>query len=201
MTVYTADEENRYTVPFMAMVCSGGSDTPIGFFHTPIKYEWRLLSGPCYGQYATRIWDAYLFHSVPYYTQHKDDVEYDQFNQLGTPASLGCIRLAVVDVKWIYDNCALGTPVLIYDDPERPGPMGKPGTIYTDPADESRRGWDPTDPDPVNPWPENFRTGTAIRSQAAWDQWDELHEEWNTRLTPTDLRGFSTDSSKEGTRG
>ena len=101
VTVYTADEENRYTVPFMAMVCSGGSDTPIGFFHTPIKYEWRLLSGPCYGQYATRIWDAYLFHSVPYYTQHKDDVEYDQFNQLGTSASLGCIRLAVVDVKWI----------------------------------------------------------------------------------------------------
>ena len=138
---------------------------------------------------------------MPYYTQHKDDVEYDQFNQLGTHASLGCIRLAVVDVKWIYDNCPLGTPVIIYDDPERPGPMGKPGTIYTDPADESRRGWDPTDPDPVNPWPENFRTGTAIRSQAAWDQWDELHEEWNTRLTPTDLRGFSTDSSKEGTRG
>lgn len=201
VTVYTADEENRYTVPFMAMVCSGGSDTPIGYFATPIKYEWRLLSGPCYGQYATRIWDAYLFHSVPYYTQHKDDVEYDQFNQLGTSASLGCIRLAVVDVKWIYDNCPLGTPVIIYDDAERPGPMGKPGTIYTDPADESRRGWDPTDPDPVNPWPENFRTGTAIRSQAAWDQWDELHEEWNTRLTPTDLRGFSTDSSKEGTRG
>ena len=201
VTVYTADEENRYTVPFMAMVCSGGSDTPIGYFATPIKYEWRLLSGPCYGQYATRIWDAYLFHSVPYYTQHKDDVEYDQFNQLGTPASLGCIRLAVVDVKWIYDNCPLGTPVIIYDDAERPGPMGKPGTIYTDPADETRRGWDPTDPDPVNPWPDNFRTGTAIRSQAAWDQWDELHEEWNTRLTPTDLRGFSTDSSKEGTRG
>ena len=201
VTVYTADEENRYTVPFMAMVCSGGSDTPIGYFATPIKYEWRLLSGPCYGQYATRIWGAYLFHSVPYYTQHKDDVEYDQFNQLGTSASLGCIRLAVVDVKWIYDNCPLGTPVIIYDDAERPGPMGKPGTIYTDPADESRRGWDPTDPDPVNTWPENFRTGTAIRSQAAWDQWDELHEEWNTRLTPTDLRGFSTDSSKEGTRG
>ena len=201
VTVYTADEDNRYTVPFMAMVFSGGSDTPTGYFATPIKYEWRLLSGPCYGQYATRIWDAYLFHSVPYYTQHKDDVEYDQFNQLGTPASLGCIRLAVVDVKWIYDNCPLGTPVIIYDDAERPGPMGKPGTICTDPADESRRGWDPTDPDPVNPWPENFRTGTAIRSQAAWDQWDELHEEWNTRLTPTDLRGFSTDSSKEGTRG
>ena len=65
-----------------------------------------------------------------YYTQHKDDLEYDQFNQLGTPASLGCIRLAVVDVRWIYENCPIGTPVVIYDDAENPGPMGKPETLY-----------------------------------------------------------------------
>ena len=84
--------------------------------------------GPSYGQYATRIYSSYLFHSVPYYSQHKDDVEYDEFNKLGTIASLGCIRLAVVDVKWIYDNCPLGTPVVIYNDKENPGPMGKPGT-------------------------------------------------------------------------
>lgn len=82
--------------------------------------------GPSYGQYATRIFDSYLFHSVPYYSQHKDDIEYDEYNLLGTSASLGCIRLEVVDVKWIYDNCPLGTPVLIYADAENPGPMGKP---------------------------------------------------------------------------
>ena len=157
--------------------------------------------GPSYGQYATRIYDAYLFHSVPYYSQHKDDVEYDEFNKLGTIASLGCIRLAVVDVKWIYDNCPIGTPVVIYDDENDPGPMGKPGTIYTDPSDESKRGWDPTDPDPANPWDDAYETGTAIRSQAAWDQWDAEHENWLESLTPTDLQGWSTDSSIVGTRG
>lgn len=203
VTVYTLDEEGRYTVPYMAMVCSGGPDTPLGFFATPVDYPWRLLSGPCYGQYATRIWDAYLFHSVPYYTQHKDDLEYDQYNQLGTQASLGCIRLAVVDVKWIYDNCDLGTRVIIYDDENDPGPMGKPGTIYTDPADESMRGWDPTDPDPENPWDDKYLTGTTIRSQAAWDEWYAAQEDgrWTGSLTPTDLQGFSTDSSVVGTRG
>ena len=66
------------------MVCSGGADTPLGFFATPVNYDWRLLAGPSYGQYATRIWDSYLFHTVPYYSQHEDDIEYDQFNQLGT---------------------------------------------------------------------------------------------------------------------
>ena len=169
VTVYTVDAATgQYAAPYMAMVCSAGNDTPTGYYATPVSYSWRLLMGPSYGQYATRIYDGYLFHSVPYYSQHKDDVEYDEFNKLGTVASLGCIRLAVVDVKWIYDNCPLGTPVVIYNDKD-PGPMGKPGTIYTDPDDEDKRGWDPTDPDPVNPWDDSFESGTAIRSQAAWD--------------------------------
>ncbi|MCO7111449.1 L,D-transpeptidase [Gemmiger formicilis] len=174
---------------------------PTGYFSTPVDYSWRLLMGPSYGQYATRIYDSYLFHSVPYYSQHKDDVEYDEFNLLGTRASLGCIRLAVVDVKWIYDNCPLGTPVIIYNDADDPGPMGKPGTIYTDPADTEKRGWDPTDPDPANPWDDAFESGTAIRSQAAWDQWETERENWMSSLTPTDLQGWSTDSKIAGTRG
>lgn len=208
VTVYTLDEEGRYTVPYMAMVCSAGkegedTETPLGFYATPVNYDWRALAGPSYGQYATRIWDVYLFHSVPYYTQHKDDVEYDQFNELGTPASLGCVRLMVNDVKWIYDNCEIGTRVIVYDDPDDPGPMGKPGTIYTDPADETLRGWDPTDPDPENPWDDKYLTGTTIRSQAAWDEWNAAQADgrWADSLTPTDLQGWSTDSSVEGTRG
>ena len=127
VTVLALDDEGNYTKPYMAMVCSGGADTPLGFFATPVNYDWRLLAGPSYGQYATRIWDSYLFHTVPYYSQHKDDIEYDQFNQLGTQASLGCIRLLVCDVKWIYDNCPIGTRVVIYDNADDPGPMGKPG--------------------------------------------------------------------------
>ena len=113
VTVYAANEAGQYVVPYMAMVCSGGTDTPLGYFSTPVNYHWRLLSGPCYGQYATRIWSSYLFHSVPYYTQHKDDLEYDEYNKLGSLASLGCIRLEVVDVKWIYDNCPEGTIVQV----------------------------------------------------------------------------------------
>lgn len=203
VTVYTPDAEGRYTVPYMAMVCSTGPDTPVGFFYTPVNYDWRQLYGPCYGQYATRIVDSILFHSVPYYTPHQDDVEYDQYNRLGTPDSLGCIRLAVRDVRWIYRHCPIGTPVVIYDNAEDPGPMGKPGTIHIDPADETMRGWDPTDPNPENPWPAEYRRGTTIMSEAA--KADQAAEEqagtWAEGLNPTDLQGFSTDSSVVGTRG
>ena len=203
VTVYAANEAGQYVVPYMAMVCSGGTDTPLGYFSTPVNYHWRLLSGPCYGQYATRIWSSYLFHSVPYYTQHKDDLEYDEYNKLGSLASLGCIRLEVVDVKWIYDNCPIGTPVVIYDDAADPGPMGKPGTIYIDPEDETLRGWDPTDPDPLNPWDDKYLTGTTIRSEAAWEEYNAAQADgrWTGSLNPADLRGESHDSKIEGTRG
>lgn len=202
VTVYTDDGTGQYTQPYAAMVCSGGSDTPTGIFNTPIQYPWRALAGNVYGQYSTRIWDAYLFHSVPYYTQHKDDLEYDEFNKLGTPASLGCIRLAVADVKWIFDECKLGTTVVIYDDAENPGPMGMPGTLTIDPADETRRGWDPTDPDPANPYGEEFINGTAIRTEKAKADW-EAYKQNGLRegLTPTLLQGWSHDSAIVGTRG
>ena len=68
-------------------------------------------------------------------------------------------------------------------------------------ADTEKRGWDPTDPDPANPWDDAFESGTAIRSQAAWDQWETERENWMSSLTPTDLQGWSTDSKIAGTRG
>ena len=57
------------------------------------------------------------------------------------------------------------------------------------------------DPDPANPWDDAFESGTAIRSQAAWDQWETERENWMSSLTPADLQGWSTDSKIAGTRG
>ena len=49
VTVYTVDAATgRYAVPFMAMVCSGGADTPTGYFSTPVDYSWRLLMRVAY---------------------------------------------------------------------------------------------------------------------------------------------------------
>lgn len=152
VTVYSSDESGDYNVPVKAMVCSSGAggNTPTGTFKTSDKYVWRLLSGNVYGQYCTRITGSYLFHSVPYFTKDKGDLEYEEYNKLGQPASLGCIRLSVADAKWIYDNCPKGTSVTIYysDEPEPITPQSPVIIDVTDP----RRGWDPTDPDPANPW-------------------------------------------------
>ena len=151
VTVYEKDEEGNYTQPLKAMICSTGDDTPEGSFHTSDQYTWRALVGGVYGQYATRITSDILFHSVPYYAEDKSQLESEEYNKLGTPASLGCIRLKVVDCKWIYDECPSGTPVVIFDGDASNDPLGTPEFEPMD-LESPNAGWDPTDPDPANPW-------------------------------------------------
>ncbi len=154
VTIY-ALEDGYYTKPVRAMVCSVGKNdgTPTGTYQTSDKYEWRFLVGDVYGQYAYRISGHIMFHSVPYYSMNKNDLESAEYNKLGEAASLGCVRLAVKDAKWIYDNCPAGTLVTIYDS-EYAGPLGKPVAEVLDLEDE-RANWDPTDPDEENPWQED----------------------------------------------
>lgn len=148
--VYGLDQNNQYTSLKKVFLCSTGEATPIGTFKTSDKYTWRLLFGNVYGQYATRITGHILFHSVPYTQQQKDTLEYWEYNKLGTDASMGCIRLTAQDAKWIYDHCKSGTTVEIYDS-EDLGNITKPTIQIIDETDPYK-GWDPTDPDPKNPW-------------------------------------------------
>ena len=152
VTVYTKDATGAYTVPVKAMVCSVGlnGDTPLENGQITDKYDWRLLFGNVWGQYAVRFNGHIMFHSVPYMTPNKGDLKEGQYNLLGQPASQGCIRLSVADAKWIHDNCDKGTKVEVYDSID-PGPFGKPAAIQIDP-NSPYKGWDPTDPDPANPW-------------------------------------------------
>lgn len=140
VTVYRKDSAGNYTVPIKAMVCSTGNATPIGTFKTPAKYRWKILMDDVWGQYSTRITGGILFHSVWYYKRDPSTLSVRQYNRLGTTASHGCVRLTTVDAKWIYDNCSLGTTVVIYNS-SNPGPLGKPEPIKL----SGRYTWDPTD--------------------------------------------------------
>lgn len=151
VTVYTYDSYGSYTVPVRAMICSCGKNgaTITGEFNTYFKHEWHSLYDGVYGQYVTGISGDFLFHSVPYTSYIKyDSLEVEEFNKLGTDASLGCVRLSVSDAKWIYDHCEMGTYVKIYDSDDEE-PLGKPYTIKI--TDETNK-WDPTDSNDNNPY-------------------------------------------------
>ena len=142
LIVYAQDEWGNYTVPVKSMIVSCGYATPTGTFYTPAKFRWLTMLGGCQGQWCTQIYGDFLFHSVPYMSRNNTTLYTDaMYNYLGNIASHGCIRLQAGDAKWIYDNCGLGTAVVITGS-ESSGPIDKPGFTPL----PSWHTWDPTDP-------------------------------------------------------
>ncbi|MDO4490416.1 MAG: GBS Bsp-like repeat-containing protein [Lachnospiraceae bacterium] len=147
ITIYANDPASSkgYIIPVIAFTCSVGlpaTPTTPGTHYTFAKYRWKELMGPSWGQYATKFTaDGIYFHSVAGINTTSYNLNYIDYNNLGIPASHGCVRLCVRDAKWIYDNCPLGMKVIVYDSGD-PGPYGKPATIKI-PAGQT---WDPTDP-------------------------------------------------------
>ena len=150
VTVYTYEENGEYTVPVRAMICSCGADdrTPTGDYTLYFHANWHPLVDNLFGQYSSAFSDELLFHSVPYTDLANDTLEIEEFNKLGTPASKGCVRMTVSDCKWICDNCAADTAIVIYDSDDV-GPLGKPEMVR---ITDMSCGWEPTDPDPRNPY-------------------------------------------------
>ena len=160
------DDFGKYNVVVKTFICSvgiGGEDesdyTPEGLYSVEKRYDWRTLFASdedkaqghkyVYGQYAVRFYGNYLFHSVPYYSQSNDDLKMAEFDKLGSPASLGCVRLCVRDAKWIYDNAVNDTQVRVLNGKNGPEEFEAVPPIINDSA---YAGWDPTDPDENNPY-------------------------------------------------
>lgn len=170
VTVYGLDANGNHTVPVKAMVCSvgrQGSATPRGSYSVAAKMAWCHMVDGSYGQYATQFYGNYLFHSVCYSAPDPSTLLTYEYNMLGSPASLGCVRLQTADAKWIYDNCASGTKVTIYDDSTTPGPLGKPAKAVSEITPAMDNGWDPTDPRENNPWRTTADSSVAISKTSA----------------------------------
>lgn len=147
ITVYKKGSNNKYNEPVKSMICSVGFDTPEGEFTTSDKYEWKIVNGNVWSQYATRVVGNVLIHSMPYASNAKDTLLAKYYNQLGSTLSAGCIRVSAKDAKWIMENCPAGTKVHIYKS-DSAEPLDRPQAIVV-PEDAQ---WDPTDPDSANPY-------------------------------------------------
>ncbi len=143
VAVYRVKDDGSRGKLEKCFTCSSGSassPTPVGEFAIGSKHRWRWLQGNVYGQYCSRIHGHILFHSTPFLKEDPSTLKNEEYDKLGKPASLGCVRMCVSDCKWIYDNAPKGTPVSIVDEK---GPYGyQPPKRKTDSA---YNGWDPTD--------------------------------------------------------
>lgn len=146
-----------------AMICSPSSETPTGTFYIPVKYRWHEMIGNCYAQYCSRITTGILFHSVWYYKNgDKSTMSVAAYNVMGQKASHGCVRLLCKDSKWIYDNCPVGTKVTIFWGDKSDDPLPRPS--FTPIRNGKFTDWDPTDPDPKNPYRKKVPTITVNES-------------------------------------
>ncbi|MBR5560717.1 MAG: peptidoglycan-binding protein [Clostridia bacterium] len=162
---YTYDENGEYTILVREMICSTGTSknpTPLGTTIMPSKRaRWGYFpTWDSHAQYLTRIDAANAFHSVLYTEADERTLAVKSFEDLGSPASHGCVRLYVSDAKWIYDNCKAGTIITVYEgeyDPEYTMTLQR--SLNTETLRE-RSLPEPT-PEPVyaeENWPTEYRT-------------------------------------------
>lgn len=91
--------------------CSIGkpsTPTPVGTFAV-IGHRPNFGSTTYQVKYATRFKPAYYYHSILFDGYAEKVID----GRLGIAISNGCIRLAVDNAKWLYDNVPNGTPVII----------------------------------------------------------------------------------------
>jgi lipoprotein-anchoring transpeptidase ErfK/SrfK len=110
--IYNGSKEHWMLVhSYMCSSGSGGEDaTPTGTFTIQGRGTWSFNQTVQEGaEWWTQFSGDFLFHSLPMNQNHEviDPT-------LGVPASHGCIRLAIENAKWIYDNIPRGTKVYIY---------------------------------------------------------------------------------------
>ncbi len=127
-SVYGRDENGEYTVVVRQMLCSTGmkaTPSDVGDWVLNGRHAtWCIFPkwGNSYARYWTRINGSIAFHSPIYTAVSNSAMKISSYKKLGQRASHGCIRLAVWDAKWIYDNIGAGTVVSIVEgmdpDPE-----------------------------------------------------------------------------------
>ncbi|MGG7059638.1 L,D-transpeptidase [Clostridium nigeriense] len=87
-----------------------GEETPKGIFSVTNRGEWFYSEEFQQGaKYWVQFMGDYLFHSLPFDESQSNIVDYT----IGEPSSHGCIRLEVEDAKWLYDNIANYTKIII----------------------------------------------------------------------------------------
>ena len=188
--VYGKDEAGEYTCPVKTFICSTGISTPTGGTYKLLqKYDWKLLLHDLWGQYATWVTGSILIHSVPYLSQDKSNLWSWQYNRLGGSVSAGCIRMRVCDCKWIFDCCPCGTPVTFTVLRELPEGITYPTYPELD-LDSPNAGWDPTDPDPENPWKPELPDDSW---KAEVPDYETLHEAF-TQMTSSEYERFAKTS-------
>lgn len=102
--IFSGSRYNWRAVKWFSCVTGAWSTPTITGSYQTTGYKKPCLSTDSRARYATQIYGGYFFHTI-----------LASNNELGQNLSHGCIRLAVPDAQWIYNNIGGGTRVVIYN--------------------------------------------------------------------------------------
>ncbi|MBP1587342.1 MAG: L,D-transpeptidase family protein [Clostridia bacterium] len=143
LTVYKADSDGYYTVPFRTICSASGSTpakTPLGTFTLGSKLRWKVFSSNCHAQFGIEYAPGVYLHGPCYSEQRENSIITYYYDTIGENSTGGCLRMQTGNIYWIYNNCDSGTPLEIVD--------GSPlGTTSEKPEEIPEAScYDPTDP-------------------------------------------------------
>ena len=101
--VFRGSFNNWSCIKFWSCVTGAPSTPTISGEYKTTGFKRTNLTTDARARWCTQINGGYFFHSI-----------LASNNELGSSQSHGCIRLAVENAKWIYDNIWQGTKVYIY---------------------------------------------------------------------------------------
>jgi lipoprotein-anchoring transpeptidase ErfK/SrfK len=103
-TVIMSGRQGSWSVSRSVSCVTGAASTPtIRGKYTTTGYKRPALSTDSRATYCTQISGGYFFHTI-----------LASNSELGKSLSHGCVRLAVTDARWIYNNIPKGTTVVLY---------------------------------------------------------------------------------------
>ncbi|MDB8790250.1 MULTISPECIES: L,D-transpeptidase family protein [unclassified Romboutsia] len=102
--------DDRFKVLHVWSSTVGKSSTPTikGIFKSGIKYP-AIGGEKSSAKYAMNIVDDYYYHSILYDPKGLYVID----DRLGVAISMGCIRLATENARWMYDNIPINTTIII----------------------------------------------------------------------------------------
>ena len=112
---WSGDNYNKLVNKFKCSTGLPKTPTPKGTYQdsTGPGRRWHYFKEfGVWAQYAFYIQGNVMFHSVLYEKKGGSPTSGSVHN-LGRKASHGCVRLAVKDAKWIWENCGVGTTVVV----------------------------------------------------------------------------------------
>lgn len=110
------------------------------------RERWHDWGGNQYGQFATTYADGRFLHgpTTAQCNKEEDKVLRDSYNQIGSHASGGCLRMQTGAAYWIFTHCPDGTTLEIKANNPRGTRIERPNKM------KKSTGYDPTDPYLIN---------------------------------------------------